>query len=90
MPRASHWNPRYVAYATAHGRPPGDMLAHDLDRWPGGRMTGYILWITEAWRRWAVAAGHPRAHSPTAHLSKQDHVAFDKWLTSASHPSADP
>lgn len=77
---AQAWNLRYVAYAAAHGRTPDDMLAHDFDRWPGGRMTGYILWINQAWCCWAAAAGHPRADAPTAHLSKRDHLAFDRWL----------
>jgi len=37
------WNPRYVAYATAHGRAPGEMLAADEAEFPGGRMTGFVL-----------------------------------------------
>lgn len=41
------WNPRYVAYAKAHGQKPADMLKHDEEAWPGGKMCGFILWIRE-------------------------------------------
>jgi len=39
------WNPRYVAYAECHGRAPADMLKYDRERWPGGCMCGFILWM---------------------------------------------
>lgn len=35
-------NPRYAAYCAAHGRTPEDMLAHDEQEWPGGKMCGYV------------------------------------------------
>jgi GTP-dependent phosphoenolpyruvate carboxykinase len=40
-------NPRYIAYAKAHGKTPDAMLAHDKKEWPGGCMTGFILWMRE-------------------------------------------
>lgn len=36
----SEWNPRYVAYARAHGKTPKTMLAHDEEAWPGGGRRG--------------------------------------------------
>lgn len=38
-------NPRYVAYAEAHGKTPEAMLEFDRKAWPGGCMTGFIRWI---------------------------------------------
>jgi hypothetical protein len=33
---AISWNPRYAAYAKAHGKTPDAMMEHDRDAWPGG------------------------------------------------------
>ena len=55
----SEWNPRYVAYARAHGKTPKTMLAHDEEAWPGGKMTGFMLWISAAWSRWRIYMGRP-------------------------------
>lgn len=63
-------NPRYVAYARAHGRTPEAMRTHDRTRWPGGIMAGYIVWIGEQWRRWHAA-------NPGA---LPDHESFDAML----------
>ncbi len=40
-------NPRYRAYARAHGKTPVSMLAHDRKAWPGGVMCGFIVWMSE-------------------------------------------
>lgn len=55
MPEA--YQPYYLAYCRAEGRTPEAQLAHDDARFPGGVMTGYILWIAEQWRRFAAATG---------------------------------
>jgi hypothetical protein len=62
IPAASskRWNARYVAYAIAHGRTCEAQLAHDRVRWPGGRMAGFLIWMSgalETWRRGRMAAG---------------------------------
>ena len=76
------WNPRYVAYARAHGRTPEEMRAHDADVWPGGRATGFILWISKQWQRWHEERG--LTCSPASWkrhiLSQQDHDSFDAEL----------
>ena len=40
-------NPRYAAYAQAHGRTPDEMMEHDRSAWPGGCMCGFIVWMSE-------------------------------------------
>ena len=38
-------NPRYIAYAVAHGRTADAQLERDKAIYPGGCMCGYIVWI---------------------------------------------
>jgi hypothetical protein len=40
-------NPRYAAYARAHGKSPDEMMEHDEKAWPGGVMCGFTLWISQ-------------------------------------------
>ena len=77
----SRWNPRYVAYAAAHGRTPEDMKAWDEEAWPGGRACGFILWISEQWQRWYAERGLRRYKHI---LSEQDHESFDAQLREES------
>jgi hypothetical protein len=41
------YQPRFVAYAKAHGRTPNAQIKHDTGKYPGGKMCGFILWISE-------------------------------------------
>lgn len=74
--------PRYVAYCIAHGAQSKDeMLARDRERWPGGVMAGFILWIKDMWDQWGMERGsHPSIKT------EQHHVEFDVWL--AEHVAA--
>jgi hypothetical protein len=79
-PAMAH-NPRYVAYALAHGRTVDSMLEHDAKAWPGGKMAGFILWNTARLREFGKA--HPEAFVPSglgATLSDAGHPAYDAWL----------
>lgn len=51
------WNPRYVHYARVHGRTPEEQAEHDKERWPGGHMVGFILWMSHVTRPFATDTG---------------------------------
>ena len=74
------WNPRYLAYAKAHGCSPESMLVFDEFTYPGGCMTGFILWIGE--RKAAFLKISPQSFYPTrlggAEIS--DFCAWDDFL----------
>lgn len=65
----STWNPRYVAYAKAHGKTPEEMQAGEKS------MVGFILWIGGQVVEFRKA--HPDAFVGSA---IQDHAAFDRFL----------
>lgn len=76
-------NPRYLAYCSAHGMTPEAMAEHDEVRWPGGRMAGFILWMSEQSRKFFKA--HPEAFSKGWNgvpdpYQLSDHSAWDTWL----------
>lgn len=54
------WNWRYLAYCDAHGRTPDEQLVADEALWPGGKMTGFILWNSAQWEAFAVKKKLPR------------------------------
>ena len=74
-PRA--WSSRYVAYAKAHDKTPDEMFEHDTERWPGGVMCGFSLWITSMWDKWHEDRDLKR-HEHI--LSDADHASFDQFL----------
>lgn len=69
-------NPRYLEYCKAHGLTPDGMMEADVQRYPGGKMTGYICWIGARWHEFCgimrVSADYP--------MGEKEHTAFDAWL----------
>ena len=80
----ARWNPRYVAYANSHGLTPEGMRAKDTERFPGGKMVGFMFWIREHLEMWDREQGHDRARRDMR--SEADHVAFTAWLL-AKYPT---
>lgn len=72
------YQPRYVAYAKAHGKTPDGMMAHDDKRWPGGCMTGFILWMAEKTGQYARATGRRRGNIELEAEIRT--TKFDQWL----------
>jgi hypothetical protein len=72
---ARQWSPEYTAFANAHGRDPQVQLDRDTERWPGGKMCGFILWMGRALR--AFKELHPEA---CVHGCIVDHDAKVKFL----------
>jgi len=74
------FQPRYVAYAKAHGRTPEAQLEHDQERWRGGCMCGFIIWIGRMQVRFKAA--HPESMiGDTIH----DHEAWTQFLERAAN-----
>lgn len=44
QPGTRFFQPRFVAYARSQGRDPEAQLAHDMRKWPGGCMAGFMIW----------------------------------------------
>ena len=78
-------NPRYAAYAKAHGKTPGEMLEYDFERFPGGKMSGFTLWIKGKWGEWRELFGPPHDPDWEWHPCTQEvHEHFNQWLTEFS------
>ena len=78
------YNPRYVAYARSHGHTPDAMLETDNREWPGGCMTGFMLWLGARWTDFeklkaAKVRSYERSYWRVIHETE-----FDLWLNAES------
>jgi hypothetical protein len=89
------YNPRYVAYATAHGRSPEDQLEHDRQDYPCGAMFGFTSWNNA--RLLEFASVSPQSfftpiltpwdrHGGRPQLC--DHAGYDAWLKARAEEMA--
>ena len=70
-----NWNPRFAAYATSHGKTPEEMLRYDEEFYPGGRMAGFVIWISGKWMEYCRQTGARRDF-----LTQENHEKFDKMI----------
>ena len=68
-------NPSYLAYAKMNGKSFEEMLKHDTELYPGGCMTGFILFISDMKRKFRKA-------SPESFLygTLCDHKKFSEFI----------
>jgi len=71
-------NPYFVAYTRAHGHGADTeaMLDADRETWPGGKMAGFITWMSRRWGQWRELKRYRDDHA----LEEQDHRDFGAWL----------
>ncbi len=76
----TEWNPRYVAYSAANGASPEEMLLRDEARFPGGKMAGFMCWISGRWTEYTKLRGFRT--SEALQMNDPDvHANFNAWLT---------
>lgn len=73
------WNPRFIAYAKAHGHTPVEQLKADRQEYPGGCMCGFILWLNRQWGAFRELHGFKSQEALILGL-KDAHRQFDEWL----------
>jgi hypothetical protein len=66
------WNPRFAAFARAHGETPEEMHARQPNN------VAFVLWIGARWREWRALNGLKRDDG----IDDAGHAAFDVWLES--------
>lgn len=70
------WNPRYLVYCGDED--PDTVLERDRERYPGGCMAGFILWLHRKWAEWKTMKGYPLTEC-YAYSPYQEE--FDEWLS---------
>lgn len=77
----SPWNPLYLAYCKSMGESdPAAQITKDTERWPGGSMAGFLLWIGEKIQEFDVLT-HSRFHRwGGGPLTEAGCAVFARWL----------
>lgn len=73
---AEDLNPRWVNYCRAHGRTSTEQLAHDAAEFPGGKMTGFLLW-----HRARIQEAYKAIPDAFTFGGITNHETYDAWLT---------
>lgn len=71
-----NWNPRYIAYAKAHGRTPEEMKAFDEHRFRNAGGMGFVLWMHD--RQAEARLQAPHLFHRSGGIADQD--GYTDWL----------
>lgn len=69
-------NPRYLSYCKALGNTPEKQAEIDEKKYPGGRMTGFTLWLQFRWKDFR----DEKYPLESMEFIRLYHVEFDQWL----------
>ena len=69
-------NSLYRAYCRENGNTEEQQMEDDEERWPGGKMCGYMLWCGEKWGQWRALKGFERDRP----LSEVERDEFFSWV----------
>ena len=83
-----NWNPRYVAYCTAHGNTPEAQLKADVEKYPGGYMAGFILWMAEKARKFSKQRGLDHDGFGYFLCRNEGQDEYTKWLAEEAEREA--
>jgi len=72
------FNPRFTAYSAASNRSELAQIEFDSVRWPGGKMAGFMLWVSSMWHKWSRETGEKPEWGSS--WSDRQHKLFDRWL----------
>lgn len=69
-------NSLYQVYCRENGNDETRQLELDEQRWPGGKMCGYMMWCGEKWSQWRTLKGFSRDRV----LSEAERDEFFGWV----------
>lgn len=72
-------NPLYIAYAKSHGMSAEEVLARDQEKYPGGCMVGFLLFVADMKRKFWE--GCPEAFFCNRPSDLVDIDAFYRFIT---------
>jgi len=76
-PHVKQWNPRYLAYCNANHNHPEAQILIDEKKYPGGKMTGFIIWNRLHWALFFKEQGLIKQPDVITH---DIHKQYNEWL----------
>ena len=72
-------NPRYLAYCKANNNIPKIQMKKDINEYPGGKMCGFILWISQKWEEFGKTQGWKHSHYNYI-KTEAIYTSFDRFI----------
>lgn len=86
MSTTAEYNPNIIAYAASRNMSVEECLKADEKQYPGGKMTGFITWMSDQMVAFDKQAGrkytvqNPAVYNPNEYFYIRNTEAFHKWI----------